>query len=106
MTGALVPGHALRKFDGLCRIQHDLETLRHFGCRRGLDLQIEQGEFFSLLGPSGCGKSTTLRMLAGFVKPTTGQIRVNGRNVTALPPEAATSDRLPELRDFPPYDRL
>ena len=53
-----------------------------------LDLQIEQGEFFSLLGPSGCGKSTTLRMLAGFVKPTTGQIRVNGRNVTALPPEA------------------
>jgi len=53
-----------------------------------LDLQIEQGEFFSLLGPSGCGKSTTLRMLAGFVKPTTGNIHVNGRNVTALPPEA------------------
>ena len=53
-----------------------------------LDLNIEQGEFFSLLGPSGCGKSTTLRMLAGFVKPTTGRISVNGRDVTALPPEA------------------
>ena len=54
----------------------------------GLDLQIEKGEFFSLLGPSGCGKSTTLRMLAGFVKPTTGHIHVNGRDVTLLPPEA------------------
>ncbi|MFK7862551.1 MAG: ABC transporter ATP-binding protein [Granulosicoccus sp.] len=53
-----------------------------------LDLNIGQGEFFSLLGPSGCGKSTTLRMLAGFVKPTTGRICINGRDVTALPPEA------------------
>jgi len=53
-----------------------------------LDLEIEQGEFFSLLGPSGCGKSTTLRMLAGFVKPTKGHINVHGRDVTALPPEA------------------
>jgi putative spermidine/putrescine transport system ATP-binding protein len=64
---------------------------KHFGnsvAVADLDLQIEQGEFFSLLGPSGCGKSTTLRMLAGFVKPTTGTIHVNGRDVTALPPEA------------------
>ncbi|MFT6075592.1 MAG: spermidine/putrescine ABC transporter ATP-binding subunit [Yoonia sp.] len=64
---------------------------KHFGTSvavADLDLQIEQGEFFSLLGPSGCGKSTTLRMLAGFVKPTTGHIHVNGRDVTALPPEA------------------
>jgi putative spermidine/putrescine transport system ATP-binding protein len=53
-----------------------------------LDLSIKQGEFFSLLGPSGCGKSTTLRMLAGFVKPSQGRIRVNGRDITALPPEA------------------
>ena len=64
---------------------------KHFGTSvavEDLDLKIEQGEFFSLLGPSGCGKSTTLRMLAGFVKPTTGHIQVNGRDVTALPPEA------------------
>ncbi len=52
------------------------------------DIVIEQGEFFSLLGPSGCGKSTTLRMLAGFLTPTTGRIMVNGRDITDLPPEA------------------
>jgi putative spermidine/putrescine transport system ATP-binding protein len=64
---------------------------KHFGnsvAVTDMDLQIEQGEFFSLLGPSGCGKSTTLRMLAGFVKPTKGRIYVNGRDVTPLPPEA------------------
>lgn len=53
-----------------------------------LNLQIEQGEFFSLLGPSGCGKSTTLRMLAGFIAPSTGRIGVHGRDITTLPPEA------------------
>jgi len=52
------------------------------------DIVIEQGEFFSMLGPSGCGKSTTLRMLAGFIAPTTGRIMVNGRDITDLPPEA------------------
>ncbi|MGH1482522.1 MAG: ABC transporter ATP-binding protein [Geminicoccales bacterium] len=52
-----------------------------------LDLSIPRGEFFSLLGPSGCGKTTTLRMLAGFVAPTSGTIHVNGRDITRLPPE-------------------
>jgi ABC-type Fe3+/spermidine/putrescine transport system ATPase subunit len=54
----------------------------------GLDISIERGEFFSLLGPSGCGKTTTLRMLAGFVNPSAGRIRVHGRDITDLPPEA------------------
>lgn len=54
----------------------------------GLDISIERGEFFSLLGPSGCGKTTTLRMLAGFVSPSAGRIRVHGRDITDLPPEA------------------
>ena len=53
-----------------------------------LNVTIERGEFFSLLGPSGCGKTTTLRMLAGFVSPTTGRIRVHDRDITDLPPEA------------------
>ena len=45
----------------------------------GIDLDIEAGEFFSLLGPSGCGKTTTLRMLAGFEQPTSGQILARRR---------------------------
>ena len=44
----------------------------------GVDLNIEQGEFFTLLGPSGCGKTTTLRMLAGLIEPDSGRIEVNG----------------------------
>ncbi|MGD0431547.1 MAG: ABC transporter ATP-binding protein [Acetobacteraceae bacterium] len=43
-----------------------------------VDLTLRQGEFVSLLGPSGCGKTTTLRMIAGFIKPTTGMIEMNG----------------------------
>ncbi|PWN02971.1 spermidine/putrescine ABC transporter ATP-binding protein [Nocardioides silvaticus] len=51
-----------------------------------LDLDIESGEFFSLLGPSGCGKTTTLRMIAGFSDPTEGTILVGGEDVTSTPP--------------------
>ena len=43
----------------------------------GIDLELQSGEFVSLLGPSGCGKTTTLRMIAGFMKPTTGRIEIN-----------------------------
>ncbi len=51
-----------------------------------ISLQIEQGEFFSLLGPSGCGKTTTLRMLAGFEVPTEGRIMLEGEPVEKVPP--------------------
>ena len=51
---------------------------------RGLDLEIQRGEFFSIIGPSGCGKTTTLRMVAGFEDPTAGTILVGGRDVTAV----------------------
>src|SRR5881409_2866602 len=51
-----------------------------------LSLDIEEGEFFSMLGPSGCGKTTTLRMIGGFDDPTGGTIYLGGRNVTDLPP--------------------
>ncbi|WP_402839614.1 ABC transporter ATP-binding protein [Microbacterium sp. GXS0129] len=51
----------------------------------GLDLVIEDGEFFTLLGPSGCGKSTTLRMIAGFEEPDEGTIHFDERDVTFAP---------------------
>ena len=51
-----------------------------------VDLEVQEGEFFSLLGPSGCGKTTTLRMIGGFEQPTSGQIELQGRDVTWLAP--------------------
>jgi spermidine/putrescine transport system ATP-binding protein len=58
----------------------DLVAVRH------LDLQIEPGEFFSIIGPSGCGKTTTLRMVAGFEEPTAGRVSVSGRDMTGVRP--------------------
>ena len=52
----------------------------------GLELEIRQGEFFSLLGPSGCGKTTTLRMVAGFEQPSEGRIFLEGEPVERVPP--------------------
>ncbi len=53
---------------------------------RTLDLDVAAGEFFSIIGPSGCGKTTTLRLIAGFERPTAGVIQIVGRDVTDLPP--------------------
>ncbi|MEO5703992.1 MAG: ABC transporter ATP-binding protein [Candidatus Limnocylindrales bacterium] len=50
-----------------------------------IDLDVSDGEFFSLLGPSGCGKTTTLRMIGGFEAPTDGRIELQGEDVTWLP---------------------
>ena len=50
------------------------------------NLKVRRGEFVTFLGPSGCGKTTTLRMIAGFDTPTSGEILLNGKNITDLPP--------------------
>jgi spermidine/putrescine transport system ATP-binding protein len=52
----------------------------------GINLTVAPGEFFSLLGPSGCGKTTTLRMIAGFERPTEGQVVLDGVDVATVPP--------------------
>jgi putative spermidine/putrescine transport system ATP-binding protein len=62
---------------------------RHFGEVKAVDnlnLDILDGEFFTMLGPSGSGKTTCLRMIAGFERPTSGQIWLHGREVSSLPP--------------------
>ena len=69
------------------------QIAKHFGqgeaTVKALDnvsVEIGQGEFFTLLGPSGCGKTTLLRMIAGFESPTSGQILLDGADITPLPP--------------------
>lgn len=52
---------------------------------QGLDLEVQRGEILSILGPSGCGKTTTLRMIAGLETPTSGEIRLDSKNITAVP---------------------
>jgi putative spermidine/putrescine transport system ATP-binding protein len=52
----------------------------------GIDVAVESGEFLSLLGPSGCGKTTALRMIAGFDRPTSGRVLVEGSDLTRVPP--------------------
>jgi putative spermidine/putrescine transport system ATP-binding protein len=77
MTNASVP--AIR-FD---------DVSRHFGDVKAVDhanLEIRDGEFFSMLGPSGSGKTTCLRMIAGFNRPTSGNIYLYGKDVSNLPP--------------------
>ncbi len=57
-----------------------------FAAVHNFDLKADAGEFVSFLGPSGCGKTTTLRMIAGFERPTAGTIVVNGADITNTPP--------------------
>jgi spermidine/putrescine transport system ATP-binding protein len=72
-SGGSISIVALRKeFDGVTAVD-------------GIDLEIKPGEFFTLLGPSGCGKTTTLRMLAGFEQPTSGEIYIDGVDVAQTP---------------------
>jgi spermidine/putrescine transport system ATP-binding protein len=54
---------------------------------KNVNLEIKQGEFFTLLGPSGCGKTTLLRMIGGFASPDSGKVLLEGKDITELPPE-------------------
>ena len=65
------------------------ELHRRFGdvvALAGIDLDVPSGEFVSFLGPSGCGKTTALRIVAGFDRPTSGRVLLDGKDVTRVPP--------------------
>ncbi|MCI0752678.1 ABC transporter ATP-binding protein [Teichococcus vastitatis] len=75
-----VIGHALdlagvaKRYDGVTAVE-------------GIDLAVERGSFLTLLGPSGSGKTTLLMIIAGFIEPSAGAVLLDGRDITALPPE-------------------
>ena len=73
----------------------------------GLNLDIHDKEFVTLLGSSGCGKTTTLRLIAGFLEPTSGKVLLKGEDITGVPPlQASGEHRVPEIRAVPPPERL
>jgi spermidine/putrescine transport system ATP-binding protein len=69
------------------RFENITKRFGAFAAVDGVTLEIEHGRVFSLLGPSGCGKTTLLRMVAGFERPDEGRVLLEGRDITALPPE-------------------
>ena len=71
---------------GFLHLERVSKLYGEFAAVRDFDLEIEKGEFISLLGPSGCGKTTTLQMIAGLVAPTTGRIALDGRDITREKP--------------------
>ncbi len=63
-----------------------VKTFDSFIAVDNVSLQVQQGSFFSILGPSGCGKTTLLRMLAGFLEPTSGSLDIKGKSMLGVPP--------------------
>ena len=74
------------KINNLSKSFGDVEVLKN------INLEIEEGEFFSLLGPSGCGKTTLLRILAGFEFPSEGDVYFDNVDVTSVPPNLRPSN--------------
>ena len=73
--------------DGVAvRMERVVKRFGDFTAVDGIDLDVREGEFFSMLGPSGSGKTTCLRMIAGFERPTQGRIMLEGRDVSGLAP--------------------
>jgi putrescine transport system ATP-binding protein len=75
-----------RNLQPLLRIEVVSKRFGEFLAVNQLSLEVYQGEFFALLGPSGCGKTTLLRLVAGFERPTTGRILLDGVDLAPVPP--------------------
>lgn len=78
-------GKAAGSGSGGVRLEGVTKEFGGFTAVREMDLDIADGEFFTMLGPSGCGKTTTLRMIAGFEQPTTGKVLIDGTDVAGQP---------------------
>jgi putative spermidine/putrescine transport system ATP-binding protein len=86
------------RFDGVVKRFGDFIAVH------GIDLEVREGEFFSMLGPSGSGKTTCLRMIAGFERPTEGRIWLGDRDVAGLPPfEREVNTVFQDYALFPHY---
>src|SRR5262245_40382250 len=68
------------------RLTEIRKTFGNVVAAAGVDLRIEEGEFFTMLGPSGSGKTTLLRIIAGFERPDSGTVELGGADVTRRPP--------------------
>ena len=77
-TGGAAADEPLLRLEGISKAYGKVAAVEP------LDLEIRGGDFFAILGPSGCGKTTLLRMIGGFIEPTTGGIVIRGRDVTPL----------------------
>ena len=78
-------GKAAGSGSGGVRLEGVTKQFGDFTAVEEMDLDIADGEFFTMLGPSGCGKTTTLRMIAGFEQPTTGKVLIDGSDVAGQP---------------------
>ena len=78
----------MEKTDNIIELRHITKVFEDDGfvAVKDFNLEVKRGEFVTFLGPSGCGKTTTLRMIAGFDVPTSGEILLNGKSITGLPP--------------------
>ncbi|HEY3228633.1 MAG TPA: ATP-binding cassette domain-containing protein, partial [Roseiflexaceae bacterium] len=85
MTASSATEQTTAETTGVVRLEGVSKTFGSVTALYPLTLDIRQGEFFSLLGSSGSGKTTTLRLIAGFERPTSGRVWLAGRDVTGVP---------------------
>ena len=79
--------------DTIIKIEHLSKSFSDKVVLDDINLDIRRGEFITLLGPSGCGKTTLLRMIAGFLRPDSGIIAMEGNDISEVPPHCRPQKR-------------
>ena len=101
----------MKELDYIIQAEHITKSFGEKTVLNDVSLNVKRGEFVTILGSSGCGKTTMLRILAGFETPTSGKIRMNGHDITTMPPYRrpmntvrpnAETEPMPFLPDQPP----